>query len=137
MKIIALITKVGDKVNTTEYKLLGNSPPMTHFYPNKDLVAGLPFDTEVMLLTISDRPFAHGEVAFAFPPLPFSKVLKLLVRYQHHVERRGKKRRARNTLDLPLTLSYVKRSDLDEDFVAAKRPIYFGLSPSGDAGSGG
>ena len=137
MKIIALITKVGDKVNTTEYKLLGNSPPMTHFYPNKDLISVLPFDTEVMLLTISDSPFARGEVAFAFPPLPFSKVLKRLVRYQHQVEKRGKARRARNTLDLPLTLSYVKRADLDDGFVAAQCPIYFGLSPSGDVGSWG
>ena len=136
MKITALITKVGDKVNTVQYKLLGDSPPMTHFYPNKDLIASLPFDTEVMMLTISDGPFALGEVAFAFPPIPFSTAFDSLVRYQHSVERRGKEKRARNTLALPVTLAYVRRAALDADFVAAQGPIYFGLSPSGDVRSG-
>ena len=136
MKIIVLITRMEDRANTTQYKLLGNSPPMEYFFPNTNLISSLSFDTEVMLLTISDRPFAHGEVAFEFPPLPFSKVFKLLVRYQHQVEKRGKKKRARNTLELPVTLSYVRRSALDDDFLAAQDPIYFGLSPSGDTGSG-
>ena len=133
MRLDVRIRKIEEKISTTKFEPLGASPPMKDFYPNTKLVNSLPFDTEDMVLSISTKPFAAGEVALAFPPVPFFKEFTDVVRYQHTAERKGKGRRkdrpAPNTPDTPVTLAYVNKADLDDEFVAEKRPIYFGLSP--------
>ena len=129
MRRRARIRRVEEKVNTTHYQFLGESPPMKSFFPNTEIVSSLPFDTEELVLTISDESLAGGEVSIAFPPVPFYRELKSTVRYEHRVERRGKDRRAANTPELPVTLVYVNKSALDDDFIAAQKPIHFGLSP--------
>ena len=135
MRVDVRIRKLGKKKNTFEFKLLGESPPMENFYPNLELVSSLPFDTEEIVLNISSEPFADGEVALAFPPVPFFKEFTDVVRYEHRTERRGKDRRAPNTPDLGVTLAYVNKVDLEDEFVADQQPIFFGLSPVADADS--
>ena len=130
MRLDVRVRKVGQTKNTTRFKLLGESPPMTDFYPNTEVVVSLlPSDTGHMVLSISTTPFADGEVALAFPSVPFFKAFKDVVRYEHRIERRGKEQRAPNTPDTPVNLAYVNTADLDDEFVVEKRPIYFGLSP--------
>lgn len=137
MRMDTLISRLEEKPRTTEFKLLGESPPMDNFFVNTQILSAFPSDMLVLQLSISDQPFATGEVALRIPPVPFYRELKRVVRYEHRVVRRGKERRAPNTPELPVTLAYVKRWALDAGFVAAQGPIYFGLSPSGDVGSGG
>ncbi len=137
MRIDVRIVKVGETKNTSKFELLGEAPPMKDFYSNKEVVSSLPFDTEDMVLNISTKPFAAGEVALAFPPVPFFKELTDVVKYQHTAERKGKGRPAPNTPDLPVTLAYMNKADLDDGFIAEKRPIYFGLSPVASGGAEG
>ena len=129
MRLDVRIRKVEEKINTTQFELLGESPPMKDFYT--EVVSSLPSDTGDLVLSIpnSTKPFADGEVALTFPPVPFFKEFSRVVRYEHRIERRGKEQRAPNTPDTPVNLAYVNKADLDDEFVAEKRPIYFGLSP--------
>ena len=140
MRLDVRIRKIEEKINTTKFEPLGASPPMKDFYPNTEVVTSLPFDTEDMVLSISTKPFADGEVALAFPPIPFFKEFRDVVRYQHTIERKGKgrhkPRQAPNTPDTPVTLAYVNKSDLEDKFVADQEPIFFGLSPVSEAVSG-
>ena len=129
MRLDVRIRKVAEKINTSRFEPAGVSPPMKDFYANTELVNSLPFDTRDMVLSISTTPFADGEVALAFPSLPFFKEFSRVVRYEHRIERRGKEQRVPNTPDTPVNLAYVLKADLDDEFVAEKRPIYFGLSP--------
>ena len=134
MRLDVRIRKIEEKISTTKFEPLGASPPMKDFYANTEVVASsLPSDTGDLVLSISTQPFAAGEVVLAFPPMPFFKEFTDVVRYQHTAERKGKGRRkdrpAPNTPDTPVTLAYVNKADLDDEFVAEKRPIYFGLSP--------
>ena len=123
------IRKVEEKENTTQYELLGASPPMKDFYVNTELVTSLPFDAEEMLLTLSTEPFADGEVTLAFPPVPFFKAFNRVVRYEHRIRRKGKERRAPNTPELGVTLAYVNKTDLEDEVIVKQKPIHFGLSP--------
>ena len=140
MRLDVRIRKVAEKINTSRFEPAGVSPPMKDFYANTELVTSLPFDTRDMVLSISTTPFADGEVALAFPPLPFFKEFKDVVRYQHTAERKGKGRRkdrpAPNTPDTPVTLAYVNKSALEDKFVADQEPIFFGLSPVTEVVSG-
>ncbi len=133
MRLDVRIGKIGETKNTTRFELLGDSPPMKDFYANTEVVSSLTFDTEEMVLSICSEPFGNGEVALAFPPVPFFKEFKDVVRYQHTAERKGKGRRkgraAPNTSDTPVNLAYVNRAALGDGFIAEKRPIHFGLSP--------
>lgn len=129
MRMDILISRLEEKIRTTEFKLLGESPPMDKFFVNTEILSAFPSDMVVLLLSISDRPFAAGEVALSIPPVPFYKAFTRVVRYEHRVVRRGKERRAPNTPNLPVNLAYMNRSALDAEFVAQKKPIYFGLSP--------
>ena len=133
MRLDVRIRKIEEKISTTKFEPLGASPPMKDFYPNTKLVNSLPFDTEDMVLSISTKPFAAGEVALAFPRVPFFKEFGRVVRYEHRIERRGKEQRAPNTPELPVTLAYVNKSDLEDKFVADQEPIFFGLSPVTEA----
>ena len=136
MRIDVRIKKVGYKKRTTEYEILGKlhgkSP---HFFVNTEKVSSLPFDTTEMILSMASQPFADGEVAAAFPPVPFSHASDDVVRYRHMIERKGRRkpRQAPNTPELGVTLVYIKRSNLDDDFVAGQGSIYFGLSPAPEA----
>ena len=136
MRLDVRIRKVAEKTRTTEYEILGEAPPMKDFYVNTEKLVVLPYDTAEMVLSISAEPFANGEVALAFPPVPFFREFKRVVRYERRVERRGKDRRAPNTPDTPVNLAYVNKADLENEFVADRKPIYFGLSPVADAVSG-
>jgi len=128
MRLSVRMRPVEEKVNTTLYEPVGDSPPMKNFYLNTEVASALPFDTKDIILTISDEPFAEGEVALAFPPVPFYKAFRSAVRYEHRVARRGGVRRAANTPELPVSLAYVNRAALDEEFIAGRRPIHFGVS---------
>ena len=128
MRLSVRMKPVEEKVNTTLYEPVGDSPPMKNFYLNTEVASALPFDTKEITLTISDEPFAEGEVALPFPPVPFYKVFRSAVRYEHRVARRGRVRRAANTPELPVSLAYVNRAALDEEFIAGRRPIHFGVS---------
>ena len=136
MRLDVRVRKVEEKINTTQFELLGESPPMKDFYVNTELVSSLPFNTGEMVLSISSEPFADGEVALAFPPVPFFKAFRHVVRYEYRTERRGKDRRAPNTPDTPVTLAYVNKVDLDDGFIAEQHPIYFGVSPANKVVSG-
>ena len=140
MRLDVRIRKVDQTKNTTKFELLGESPPMKDFYPNTEVVSSLPSDTGDLVLSISTTPFTDGEVALAFPPLPFFKEFKDVVRYQHTAERKGKGRRkdrpVPNTPALPVNLAYVNKSDLEDKFVADQEPIFFGLSPVTEVVSG-
>ena len=122
------IRKIEGKMNTTQFKLLGQSPPTDNFYVNKEVVSSPPFDTNELLLSISDNPFAEGEVALAFPPLPFFREFRYVVRYEHRIERRGKERRAPSTPDLGVVQVYMHKAGLEQSFISERKPIYFGLS---------
>ena len=133
MRLDVRIRKGAEKINTTQFELLGESPAMKDFYINSEGLTLLPFDTEELVLSISSQAFADGEVALAIPPLPFFKEFARVVRYEHRIERRGKERRAPSTPDLFVTLAYVNKADLEEQFVADRLPIFFGLSPVTEA----
>ena len=137
MRMKLRMRTVEKKVNTTQFDLHGDSPPMKGFYLNTKVVCSLPFGTEEIILFLSDEPFAEGEVFIAFPPVPFYKELKTTVRYEHRVEIRGKDRRAANTPELPVTLVYVNKSHLEDEFIAAQKPIHLGMSPVGESVEGG
>ena len=132
MRLSVRMKPVEEKVNTTLYEPFGDSPPMKNFYLNTEVASALPFDAKEITLTISDEPFAEGEVALAFPPVPFYKMFRSAVRYEHRVARRGRVRRAANTPELPVSLAYVNRAALDEEFIAGRRPIHFGVSATSE-----
>ena len=129
MRFEATMRMVDETKNTIKFQLVGESPPMTSFYVNRARLASMPFDTREMILEISSEPFADGEVALAFPPVPFSGVLRRFVRYQHTIKRAGTEKQAPNTPELPVTLAYVEKAVLERKFVVDRLPIYFGVSP--------
>ena len=136
MRLDVRIRKVDQTKNTTKFEPASESPPMKDFYANTEVVSSLPSDTGDLVLSISTTPFTDGEVALAFPRVPFFKEFGRVVRYEHRITRRGKERGAPNTPELPVTLAYVNKSDLEDEFVADQEPIFFGLSPVTEAVSG-
>ena len=128
MRLSVVIRRVEEKARTTRFELVGESPPMTGFYVNRERLAALTFDTGEMVLTISSKPFGDGEAMIAFPPVPFFKEHKDVVRYQHTTESKGKARFAPSTFDLPVTQAYVDKDVLKDDMLNNQTPIYFGVS---------
>lgn len=126
------IWKVRDAKNTTRFEPDGKGYPMSTFYPNTEALSVLPFDTDELILSMSDAPFAAGEVGLAFPPIPFYEIRGRSVLYQHTAGRtatsKRKPRPAPNTPELPVTQQYVIRSFLEDDFVARKKPLYLAIS---------
>lgn len=125
--------KVEEKINTTKFEPAGELRPMRNFYPNTEfLSSSLPSDTDEIILSMSDKPYAAGEVELALPPVPFYEHRGNTVLYQHSDRnkrtRGGKFRPLPNTPELPVTQAYVFRSFLDDHFVTAQKPIYFGIS---------
>ena len=128
MRLNARMRKVEEKTLTTQFDLVGTSRPMKNFYVNAERLASLPFDTAELCLTISSTPFVDGEVAVEIPPVPFYETSRYFVRYQHTIERKGRKRFAPSTFDLPVTLAYVDKDVLEDDMLTKQLPIYFGIS---------
>ena len=129
MLLSVRMKRIEDKFATTKLEPCGEPAPLKNYYINTELLNSLPLGEELMLF-LSDRPIAEGEVIVALPPVPFFKLLKNSVRYEH---RTAKDRRAANTPELPVTLSYVKRTDLPDEFIAARKPLYSGICPVPEA----
>ena len=132
MRLSVRMKRVEEKINTTKLEPCGEPAPMDNYYINTELLNSLPLGEELMLF-LSDKPFAEGEVTIALPPVPFYKLLKNTARYEHRTERAGKTRRAANTPGLPVTLAYVKKSALEDEFIAARKPIYYGICAVAEA----
>ena len=130
MRLDVRICKVEEKIIMTQFELLGEGPPMEAFYANTESVSSLLSDAGELVLSVSSEPFADGEVALAFPPVPHFKEFSRVVRYEHRVQRKGMEKRAPNTPELGVTQVYVNKAALDDEFIAERRPIYFGLSPA-------
>ena len=126
VRLIIKMKVVEEKVNTTKLAPIEEPAPLDSFYVNTQILNSLPSEEERELV-LADEPFAEGEVAIAFLPVPFYKLLKNTVRFQHRVSTGGKDRGATNTPALPVTLSYVKKSYLPDDFIAARKSLYSGL----------
>ena len=126
MRLIIKMKVVEEKVNTTKLEPIEEPAPLDSFYVNTQILNSLPSEEERELV-LADEPFAEGEVALAFPPVPFYKLLKNYVRFEHRVSKDGKERRATSSPELPVTLSYVRKSDLPDDFIAARKSLYSGL----------
>lgn len=136
MRLKMRVKKVRELKNASRFESVepdGKYRPMKDFYVNTELLSSLPFDTDELTVHISDGPFAEGEVALAFPQVPFFRSSRNTVRYQHTAERKANSRRrprpAPSTPELPVTLAYVNRDVLEAEFIAARKPICFGISP--------
>ena len=129
MRLDVRIRKVEEKINTTKFEVFSECLTTKNFFVNTEAVSSLSFDTKVMILNVSGEPFADGEVALAFPPVPFFKEFTEVVRYEHRIKRKGKERTAPNTPELGVTQAYVGKADLEAQFIAERKPIHFGLSP--------
>lgn len=133
MRLDVRMRSVETKPNTTKYEPVGDFRPMNNLYIHTAVLSSQAFDTKELTVHISDGPFAEGEVALAFPPIPFFRANRGTVRYQHTAERRPNSRRrprpAPSTPELPVTLAYVNRDVLEAEFIAAWKPSYFGISP--------
>ena len=106
MRLSVRMKKIEGRVNTTRLEPPDEAPPMDNFYVNTEALNSILPAEDAFILHISDTPFAEGEVTLALPPVPFYKLLKNTVRYEHRVEKNGKDRRVTNTPALPVTLSY-------------------------------
>ena len=115
--------------NTSRYRSLDDPWLLQDFYPNSDYMAAAGMEeTPSIILVVSTEPLEDGEVDLAFPPVPCDRVLNEVVRYRHTIERGGRTRQAPNTTELPVTLAYAVRTALPDEFVAARRPLYLGVS---------
>ena len=115
--------------NTSRYRSLDDPWLLHDFYPNSDYMAAAGMEeTPSIILVVSTEPLENGEVDLAFPPVPCDRVLNEVVRYRHTFKRGGKTRQTPNTIELPVTLAYAVRTALPDEFVAARRPLYLGVS---------
>ena len=134
MRLDMLIKKVGTTKNTTVFEPVCKPGAMKQFNVNTEAVSSLPvdLDTEELGLAISSYPIVDGTMAMIIPPVPFYKVHISLVQYQHTDEMKEQGRRksapARtSTPDQPVTLAYVRRASIDDNLVAEREPLHFGL----------
>lgn len=119
--------RVEQKTNTTQYEPCNTDAPapIDSFYPDTGALSSIPFDTAEFMLSISDQPFAEGEVDLALPPLPFVRSTKNKTRFEIQ-NARG--RRLRSSLEYPVTQAFMNNHALDEEIINEQRPIYFGIS---------
>ena len=117
--------KVEDKLNTTKLEPCDDPAPLKDHYINTEFLTSLPFGTEELILHLSDEPLPEGEVAIAFPSLPFNRSTKNLTRFEIQ-NRRG--RRLRSSLEYPVTQAFVYNDALGAEFIKEKRPLYSGIS---------
>ena len=82
MRLSVRLKKVEGKVNTTKFEPIDEAPPLKNYYIDTETVSLMPFDTEELDLFLSRDPFNEGEVAIAFPPLPFIRSTTNLTRFE-------------------------------------------------------
>ena len=117
--------KVEDKLNTTKLEPCDDPAPLKDHYINTEFLTSLPFGTEELILHLSDEPLPEGEVAIAFPSLPFNRSTKNLTRFEIQNDRG---RRLRSSLEYPVTQAFVYNDALGAEFIKEKRPLYSGIS---------
>ena len=117
--------KVEDKLNTTKLEPCDDPAPLKDHYINTEFLTSLPFGTEELILHLSDEPLPEGEVAIAFPSLPFTRSTKNLTRFEIQNDRG---RRLRSSLEYPVTQAFVYNDELGTEFIKEKRPLYSGIS---------
>ena len=122
--------KVEDKLNTTKLEPCDEPAPLKDHYINTEFLTSLPFGTEELILHLSDEPLPEGEVAIAFPSLPFNRSTKNLTRFEIQNDRG---RRLRSSLENPVTQAFVYNDELGAEFIKEKRPLYSGISPVPEA----
>ena len=130
MRLSVRMKKVEEKVNTTKLEPCREPAPMDSYYINTEFLTSLPFGTEELILHLSDEPLPEGEVAIAFPSLPFTRSTKNLTRFEIQNDRG---RRLRSSLENPVTQAFVYNDELGAEFIKEKRPLYSGISPVTEA----
>ena len=120
------LEKVEEKVNTTKFEPIDEAPPLKNYYIDTETVSLMPFDTEELELFLSEDPFKEGEVAIAFPPLPFIRSTTNLTRFEILNDRGS---RLRTSLEYPVTLVFVYNDSLGAETITDERPLYSGISP--------
>ncbi|MCY4654113.1 MAG: hypothetical protein OXC95_13230 [Dehalococcoidia bacterium] len=115
--------------NTTAYRSLDEPTPMDDFNVNtKRMEAEGMGNANPIVVTISTEPLAAADFVLTPPPVPYHRLTSNFVRYQHRDLRDGRDRPVPNTIELPVTLAYANRTELPEEFIAERKPIYFGIS---------
>ena len=129
MKLTTMMEYSGTTKNTTAFEILDDPAPIKSPHINTECLisAGLEGKRR-LVLRMSTEPLEDGEVDLAFPSVPCDRVLNEVVRYRHTFKRGGKTRQAPNTIELPVTLAYAARTALPDEFIAARRPLYLGVS---------
>ena len=130
MRLSVRLKKVEEKVNTTKFEPIDEAPPLDNYYIDTTAVYSMPFDTEELELFLSDEPLPEGEVAIAFPPLPFIRSTKNKSRFEIQNDRG---RRLRSSLEYPVTQAFVYNDSLGAETITAERPLYSGISPVPEA----
>ena len=126
MRLSVRLKKVEEKVNTTKFEPIDEAPPLKNYYIDTETVSLMPFDTEELDLFLSRDPFNEGEVAIAFPPLPFIRSTTNLTRFEILNDRGS---RLRTSLEYPVTLVFVYNDSLGAETITDERPLYSGISP--------
>ena len=122
--------KVEDKLNTTKFEPCDEPAPLKDHYINTEFLTSLPFGTEELILHLSDEPLPEGEVAIAFPSLPFTRSTKNLTRFEIQNDRG---RRLRSSLEYPVTQAFLYNDIVGTETITAERPLYSGISPVPEA----
>ena len=117
--------RVEQKTYTTQCVPCDADAPMDSFYPDTEALKAMPFDTAEFMLSISDKPFAEGDVDLAFPPLPFVRSTKNKTRFEI---RNDRGRRLRSSPEYPVTQAFIYNDALHAEAIEERRPIYFGIS---------
>ena len=130
MRLSVRMKKVEAKLYTTRYEPRDELAPLDSYYIDTELLTSLPFGTEELILHLSDEPLPEGEVAIAFPSLPFNRSTKNLTRFEIQ-NRRG--RRLRSSLEYPVTQAFVYNDALGTETITAERPLYSGIPPVPEA----
>ena len=130
MRLSVRIRKFEEKMNTTKFEPLDEAPPLDNYYVHTDALKLMPFDTEDLMLFLSDEPFNEGEVTIAFPPLPFIRSTKNKSRFEIQNDRG---RRLRSSLEYPVTQAFVYNDSLGTEIITNERPLYSGICPVTEA----
>ena len=125
MRLDVRMRKVELKSYTTKCEPCEIPAPLADIFPDTKVLTSLISDANEFRLFISTRPFAPGEVDLALPPLPFIRSTKNLTRFGF-LNSRG--RRLRTSSEYPITLALIYNDTLGKEFIAERKPIYFGIS---------
>ena len=125
MRLSVRMKKVEEKVNTTKLEPCREPAPMDSYYINTEFLTSLPFGTEELILHLSDEPLPEGEVAIAFPSLPFTRSTKNLTRFEIQNDRG---RRLRSSLENPVTQAFVYNDELGLEVPTYPSPTVWALT---------